>query len=112
MKSKTLWISLLSLLLTSCSGYRGQWDCRPAKGVPCTSVTDIEAMIIESDVGPNIFLGSESDQKPDQTQKMSNDCVNSLHPKVYRVWIAPKSDATGKCNQGFYMELNPECEKC
>lgn len=104
MKISTLFFLLLSTLLTSCVGYKTQLSCHPAKGVPCTPVTEIESMIIESCEGTNIFLGSESDQKAD-----SNKCEMSLQPSAFRVWITPKRDGRGKCLKGFYLYLNPEC---
>lgn len=102
-------ISMAAILLSSCSGYRGQWSCRPAKGVPCTPVTEIEAMIIESSDGPNIFLGSETNQKAECGQEQGCGAL-SLSPKVERVWIPQKFDGAGKCLKGFYLYLNAECK--
>jgi hypothetical protein len=60
MKVKFLLLSFLgSCLFSSCSMYLQHFDCPPDPGVPCTSVTDLEKMIIETDEGPDIFLGKE-----------------------------------------------------
>lgn len=41
-------VSLFLLTLCSCQTYRSNFDCSPGKGVRCTSVTDIEKMIVET----------------------------------------------------------------
>jgi len=61
-------------------------------------------MIIESEDGSNIFLGSETNREAECSGGLS------LNPKVHRVWITKKIDASGECLQGFYLYLNPECE--
>jgi hypothetical protein len=43
-------------LLSSCAVYRQQFDCPPDPGVPCTSVTDLEQMIAETESGPDLFF--------------------------------------------------------
>jgi hypothetical protein len=104
---KTIPILILLIALSSCAGYRTHWGCCPARGVPCTPVTEIEGMIIESDEGPNIFLGSESDRKPLPGKR---SCALSLSPNVHRVWIT-ETTAKGEYCQGFYLYLNEECDK-
>ncbi len=47
----------LLFLTGSCSVYENDFDCHPDIGVPCTSSSDIESMIIETTHGPDIFLG-------------------------------------------------------
>ncbi|CUI18206.1 Type IV conjugative transfer system lipoprotein TraV (plasmid) [Candidatus Protochlamydia naegleriophila] len=47
----------LLFLAGSCSVYENDFDCPPDIGVPCTSSSDIESMIIETTHGPDIFLG-------------------------------------------------------
>ena len=47
------------VLLPSCAIYRKQFDCPPDQGVPCTSLTDLEQMIVETDHGPDLFLTGE-----------------------------------------------------
>ena len=102
-------ITLLILLisLTSCAGIRTHWSCAPARGVPCTPVSEIEAMIIESDHGPNIFLGSETDEKP-QPDKIGPNGTTPLSPIIHRVWISEKVER-GEYHKGHYLYLNPEC---
>lgn len=56
---KKMFRAILPLLFIagSCSVYENDFDCPPDIGVPCTSSSDIESMIIETDHGPDIFLG-------------------------------------------------------
>ena len=52
-------------LLSSCQVYRAEFDCQPGYGVPCTSVTDIEKMIVETpDNSPDTFLGYLPSKNP------------------------------------------------
>lgn len=60
-------IQLFFLLvgLTSCSSiYENNFDCQPCRGVPCTSVTEIESMIVETSVGENVFIGRGWGENP------------------------------------------------
>ena len=51
-------LAVVSLIVTGCSAiYEENFDCPPGRGVPCTSVTDLEAMIIDTKDGPDIFVG-------------------------------------------------------
>ena len=59
---KFSWILLLAF--SSCTGYRQNFDCPPGRGVPCTSVSDIEALIIETEEGPDVFLPEERPKAP------------------------------------------------
>ena len=54
-----LLIAIMSIFLSACSIYKQEFDCEPPKGVPCTSETDLEAMIIETNKGPDLFLPVE-----------------------------------------------------
>lgn len=52
-------LASLSLVLSSCAMYRQDFDCPPEMGVPCTSVTDLEAMVVDTKKGPDLFLGND-----------------------------------------------------
>jgi len=79
----------LPLIFTSCAIYQRQFDCPPDPGVPCTSVSDLEQMILETMDGPDIFLGAESSNAPAECSK-----------KAKKVWITPS------CGKGHYVYLN------
>lgn len=83
----------LSLLLSSCAIYHQQFDCPPEPGVPCTAVTDLEQMIIETDTGPDIFVGSTS-------QGYTQVC------RKKRVWIAGQRNCNGCWIPGHYLEID------
>jgi hypothetical protein len=44
------------LFLTSCAIYSKEFDCLPSLGVPYTSETDLESMVIETNKGPDLFV--------------------------------------------------------
>lgn len=79
MKSKFNLISFIGcLLLTGCTTYQGDFDCPPSLGVPCTSSSDIESMVIETACGSDVFFDSKS------LQSRKGLCKSS---KKARVWL-------------------------
>ncbi len=81
-------------LLASCSTYSKNFDCPPSPGMPCTSVTDIEQMVVETKSGPDIFGINTSEANPN-----TNGCSE-------RIWIATD------CGKGYYIPLDPEVPCC
>jgi hypothetical protein len=84
----------LLLLLTSCSMYRKEFDCCPAEGVPCTPVTTLEKMIVESPCGPDIFLRVEP-KLVDIKEQPACACAKKQEPRSplqRRIWISPNQD--------------------
>lgn len=101
----------LTILLTSCGVYQRDFDCPPGVGVPCTSVTDIEAMIIETECGPDLFLGAQETCCTCKTQPKS--CCNGKDytKPLGKVWICPQTDIHGNNIDGHYMTIaKPETE--
>lgn len=90
------------LLLSSCQVYRGQFDCPPGEGVPCTSVTQIESMIVETPHdAPDIFLSYLPSRKARCVKAGSGPTLER------KVWIAEKVDASGRLIAGHYIYLSP-----
>lgn len=106
-------LSFFSLIsLTSCAIYQQEFDCPPPVGVPCTSVTDLESMVVETSKGPDLFLPleRESDEKSACSQETPvTDVCSSLKRKV---WICHHLTEDG-CNvQGHYIYQTqlPNCQ--
>lgn len=83
---------IILFFLSSCAVYRQQFDCPPDCGVPCTSVTDLEQMIVETDKGPDIFLSNPADQ-----------CSVCMRKKI---WINECQYPDGRWIPGHYIYLN------
>lgn len=86
---------LLILLgfLTSCSMYKRNFECCPiGEGIPCTSVTTLEKMVVESPCGPETFLGCVP--KPAEVVNCPSckctDGAEFAEPFQRRIWICPK----------------------
>jgi hypothetical protein len=81
----------LGLGLTACSPvYEQTFDCPPGEGVPCTSVTDLEALIVETNEGPDIFIG----------RSWSSEAYREGRPmKIYF------------CQEGYCLELPSKYSK-
>ena len=71
--------------LTSCAIYKQRFDCKPEIGVPCTSVTDLEQMVVETDCGPDLFIDDSTKRACARREPM-------------RIWIRDSS-----CRKGGYF---------
>lgn len=97
------WILALIFLLSSCKVYKNNFDCCVGTGVPCTPITDIERMIIETPEGsPDIFLG----YIPQSGQRTS--CCNGKSNNRQRVWIREQTLECGTFIEGHYIYINTE----
>jgi len=87
---------LFPLVAASCQMYRTQFDCPPGVGIPCTSVSDIESMIVEKkpwEEGPDYIARC-------QMPKRLPTCIDA---QVIRVWIPQSEDESGCIIEGHYM---------
>ena len=82
-------------ILTSCTEYRSHFDCSPGRGVPCTSVSKIESMIIETSKGPDIFTGCQEKREAWKDKK--------ANLKICRVWIEEAETEDGHVIGGHYL---------
>lgn len=93
---------LIVLSFSSCQIYKSNFECTPGKGVPCTPVTTIEQMIVETPEGnPDIFLG----YLPSQTQECVKFCPGSKALQHRKVWITGKEQPDGLYVEGHYIYL-------
>jgi hypothetical protein len=72
--------------------YKKNFDSVPGNGIPCTSVTTLEKMIVESPCGNDIFLGCVPklvDVKENPGCSCTELSVQEL-PFQRRIWISPK----------------------
>lgn len=53
----------LILLLTGCSIYTSEFQCRPGKGVGCAPVGEVLDMIVESEEGEDQFINDSSTRR-------------------------------------------------
>jgi hypothetical protein len=103
MISKFLILLGTAFLATSCNAYRSQFDCCPSKGVPCTSVSKIESMIVETQEGSDIFVGLET---PGRSYWKSK--ALKCGKPITKVWIADAIDADGNYICGHYIYFQKE----
>lgn len=90
----------LILLLSSCQMYRSQFDCPPGDGIPCSSVTDIESMIIETPFGSDVVAGGQ--------RGAWKQLVPPLAPgELRKVWIADVELDSGCRISGHYIYIAP-----
>ena len=86
---------------TSCQVYRSCFDCPPACGVPCTSLTEIEGMIVETTTGPDLFVGGEPQDIPLWKQLVANSSNDPLRT----VWVEEVQNDAGDFICGHYVYL-------
>jgi len=85
------WLLVFLLFLPSCSIYRQNFDCPPEGGVSCTSVSDLEQMIVETKQGPDLFFGKDPTPSPLDPVATSN-----------RIWVS--NGRGGGCFIYFHQE--------
>ncbi len=93
---RILIVFLVPFLLSGCQVYRSNFDCTPGKGIPCRSVSEIEAMIAETTKGPDILL----EQTLDSLVEVRGCCAQK------RIWVAPCQDFTGEIVPAHYLNFN------
>jgi conjugal transfer pilus assembly protein TraV len=91
-------LSLFSF--TSCAIYQQEFDCPPPCGVPCTSETDLESMIIETNKGPDIFVPGDKDCSCSCRKCKDATPSTSLNR---RVWICHDLTEDEYGAQGHYI---------
>ncbi len=103
---------LIPLVLCSYQAYKTQFDCPPGKGVPCTSVSEIQSMIIETpEGGPDIFLGkiprtSCTDCKERRCRTHPGSVGSNAMLK--RVWVEGEEFGCSKTD-GHYIYFQETC---
>lgn len=84
--------------LASCNTYKQSFDSCPGKGVPCTSVSDIESMIVETTKGPDVFLPNESRTKRPVSSRTS----------VFENRILILNNPQDICDDGHYIYFSED----
>ena len=99
----------LLVFLTSCCMYKRDFDCPPAKGIPCTPVTTLERMIVESPCGPDEFLGCVPklvDVQKDPTCRCTSN-AGPTEPFQRRIWISSPDERPSY----IYFKEEDACEQ-
>lgn len=100
----TLFLLPLLLCLNACAMYKQEFDCPVPQGVPCTSETDLEAMIIETSQGPDIFLPPQTDESGLPCHKSKECPAQRLASTLGRkVWMCNQTLEEGGYIQGHYI---------
>ena len=123
---KKLLLLCIPLLMSSCTGYKGSFDCPPGVGVGCKSVTQIEEMIVETKEGPDLFIPPDEKKKSKQkpackkcksgnslTQEFSRKeegTISKSPQRVARVWIEGHTTPSGNRAEGHYVYFVEEGE--
>lgn len=95
------------IFLTSCQVYQSNFDCPPGKGIPCTSVSDIEKMIVETDKGPDFLLERKNDCCPAESK---NCCSVTPSLSNKRIWVETYEDEGGNIVEGHYIYLKEKAK--
>ena len=89
--------------------YQQEFDCPIPPGVSCTSVTDLESMIIETDRGADVLLTPH--QSSTCCQKKTKSCAckkkavatNHTHEEP-KVWVCQQLIGETCQRQGHYLQ--------
>ena len=103
----SLLLSLTILSLTSCAIYQQDFDYQPPVGVPCTSETDLESMVVETNKGPDLFVPMEKETESKSKcacHKCQGLSTTSICSDLNRkVWICHHLTEDGCSVQGHYI---------
>lgn len=109
---RVLIIAFLSIGLTGCAGFKNQYQCKPSKGVPCKSITEISQMI-DNNALPGMSV-TESKVKPapvevkQNTQhwpKHKNHQIIRVPEETMSVYIAGFEDEEGIYHHGHDLHV-------
>lgn len=89
---KTFLLLSIPLFFSACAIYESDFDCPPDIGVPCTSSSDIESMIIEMEKGPDIFVGYD----------LSYETTLTSSPR--KIWVCTYQTKDGQRVEGHYQK--------
>lgn len=112
-KNFVVFLPIFVSLITSCAVYKQEFDCKVPCGVPCTSETDLEAMIVETADGADLFLPKEKESCQLPCVKRKNAPVERISQSLNRkIWLCNQSSESGYYIQGHYIyqSLSPVIE--
>ncbi len=91
---KVFFILSLVLMLQGCSPYKGSFDCKPGKGMGCTTVSEVNGMV-DKGVYNNTSKGSKKGKKfsvidftNTKLKELPVDYVRT-DEKIVKIWMAP-----------------------
>lgn len=87
-----VFLGIFSILISSCSVYKQQFDCPPPEGISCASVTEIESMIVETEKGPDLLVIPESNE-----DHHSFWCIQKTHT------VSSRSSKTSRCHRRVWL---------
>lgn len=111
---KTFLALVVAGVLSGCSTTSETFDCKAGKGVGCKSISQVNKMVDEGDLGsdkelnahtplstPVITTASLCPNSPGQDIAFSDDMVvHRIREEHLRVWIAPFQDHRGNLHEG------------
>jgi len=71
--------------------YKQDFECPIPKGVPCTSETDLEAMIVETNQGADLFIPVIKKECTCRSKKKISCSENNVLPLIRKVWICQQA---------------------
>jgi conjugal transfer pilus assembly protein TraV len=94
------------LLLSSCAMYQQEFDCPIPPGVSCTSVTDLESMIIETDRGADVLLTPNNccESKSKSCSCKKKGVVTNSKSEEPKVWVCQQLIGENCQRQGHYLQ--------
>ena len=84
--------------------YKQEFDCHVPQGVPCTSETDLESMVIDTSQGPDIFLPPQVEDTAISCHKRKQCPAQRFTSALGRkVWMCDQTLGEGGYIQGHYI---------
>jgi len=91
-------------LLSSCQTYQSCFDYCPQTGLPCKSVSEIEAMIVETEKGPDVLVERDTREK-----LVFKECETKRNKgKIRRIWVNEQKSKSGTDILGHHIYFREE----
>ncbi|MDB2613577.1 hypothetical protein N9Y92_00270 [Chlamydiales bacterium] len=82
-------------------------ECPIPCGIPCTSLSEIDAMVIETPDGePDIFTGQKIRGRKTPCKRRRSSCSSKKSDEIGRIWIEGSSNQKGDYIEGHYIYFN------
>jgi hypothetical protein len=99
---KYIYMLWVIIMLTGCSNYKQNFDCKAGNGLGCTPARKSYKIIQSGNLKENIQRAHNLKYKPKETQSPMD---YKLKSKRLKVWVPPQKEQSGYINEDRYVDI-------